>query len=393
MSEMALSSSKPKLVHVLLGDVYRDSRVLNEVTYLSQYYDIVIFCLSPKQADTSDLPHCEVINPLTSGRSVTLFSYLIFFIKSALLSLRIKPSIVHGHDAISLPIIYFIKIVTGAKMIYDSHELWSQAHHKKRHKFIMSSAFWLERFIASKADHIITVSNSIAAYLSSYFGNSQISVIRNIPNPKKTKANPALTPQDIRRKLGVTCDTIIVLYQGMIRRERGVFVLADAIADLVKRNDAPLKLLYLGGGGDLDELKNYISECELEQYVLFHDAVSQDVLGHYSRATDIGVHAISNSCLNHDYCLPNKLFEYLYSGLPVVVTNLTEMKNFVEAGNFGLTFEDGNVGDLSLKIEWLLNKDRRAEVVSAIEAQQERFSYEAECVRLGTIYEGLLRQA
>ena len=59
----------------------------------------------------------------------------------------------------------------------------------------------------------------------------------------------------------------------------------------------------------------------------------------YTISADVGIHAIKNSCLNHYYCMPNKLFEYAMAGLPVIVSNMKEMRDFVLLNQMGVVVE------------------------------------------------------
>jgi glycosyltransferase involved in cell wall biosynthesis len=74
--------------------------------------------------------------------------------------------------------------------------------------------------------------------------------------------------------------------------------------------------------------------------IFFHKAVTPDVLLDFTSSADFGISTIEDSCLSYRYCLPNKMFEYLMADLPVIVSNLYEMKRLVENNNIGVVAKE-----------------------------------------------------
>ena len=103
------------------------------------------------------------------------------------------------------------------------------------------------------------------------------------------------------------------------------------------------------GYGPLEELVKNTSQEYANIY--FHKAVSPDVLLEYTSSADFGILFYENSCLNHYYCSPNKMFEYLMAEIPVIVSNLFEMKRLVEDNNIGVVAEENNTKGLKKAIE------------------------------------------
>ena len=118
----------------------------------------------------------------------------------------------------------------------------------------------------------------------------------------------------------------------------------------------------------------HIIKNKLNHLVKFQEPVKQDILACYTKSADIGVHAIQNTCLNHDFCLPNKLFDYTKCEIPVVVSNLTEMTKFVKDNGFGITFEDGDAKSLSQKIQTLKDKTYRCKFINNLKMGEKTFS-------------------
>ena len=92
------------------------------------------------------------------------------------------------------------------------------------------------------------------------------------------------------------------------------------------------------GYGELEE--QIIKASNAENNIYFHKAVAPDILLDYTSSADFGISTIEDSCLSYRYCLPNKMFEYLMADLPVIVSNLYEMKRLVENNNIGVVAKE-----------------------------------------------------
>jgi glycosyltransferase involved in cell wall biosynthesis len=132
----------------------------------------------------------------------------------------------------------------------------------------------------------------------------------------------------------------------------------------------------------------------LERRILFHEAVPPETVLHYSADATIGVHPIEDTCLNHRYCLPNKLFEYLQAGLPVVVSDLPEMASVVRRYQVGRTFRSGDPASLAETLNCLLGDltslDRYRE---AVRVAAEDLRWEREQTKLLEVYGRLVGAA
>ena len=380
-----------KAVHLLLGNYDVDSRVRNQTESLSRFWDINVFCYAAS-AVGRDTPRYQVseverVNIHRFAKSGGILGVVRVFLAMGVMSNRLKPDIVHCHDAVSLPFGYILSIVGRSKLIYDSHELWSQAHHKPRSMIVIRFFELLERFFAHRADHILTVSRGISLYLMGYFKNKRISVVRNTPTYMAKNDDLASSRSFLRTKFGIQDSDIVVIYQGLVKRERGLFLLLDAMGMI--QNKA-IKLIIVGDGPDLNEFQRSVKEKSLSNRVILAGHVPQDKLASYTRMADFGVHAISNTCLNHDLCLPNKLFEYLNAGIPVVVTNLSEMGNYVLTNGFGFVFTDGDVASLAAALDKAADEEALSSKRICVETKKDSYSWDTDFLVLKRVYHEVL---
>ena len=209
-------------------------------------------------------------------------------------------------------------------------------------------------------------------------------IIRNLPYRKTLNARF----KNLRQELQISSNTPIILYQGSISYGRGLKVLVSAM----ERITHPSAVLVLLGNGILSsELKKLAEAKHVLHRVYFHSAVMPDILPEWTSEATLGISSIEPICLSYKLCLPNKLFEYIQAGLPVIVSNLPEMEKTVKENNIGEIFESGNTEDLAEKIDNILNNPHLlAKYQKMVKKAAQKFCWEKEKIRLMNIYENCL---
>ena len=115
-------------------------------------------------------------------------------------------------------------------------------------------------------------------------------------------------------------------------------------------------IIFMGYGVLSKLIKDY---SKLSSNIFYHEAVKiHDVLN-YTKAADYGINFLGNTCLNHYYCMPNKIFEYLMAELPLITSNLKDVKIFVEENNIGEVLQTNDVYGLLHAIEKIIQKDKK----------------------------------
>jgi hypothetical protein len=136
----------------------------------------------------------------------------------------------------------------------------------------------------------------------------------------------------LRKRLGITADTPLVLHQGAPAPARGCEVLVEALTHLPGAH-----LAFLGDPepGYAAGLRRLIAQRNMEERVTLLSSVPlEDLLAHTAEA-NVGVTLLQDTCLNHRLALPNKLFEYIAAGVPVVAAALPETQRLVETHGVG----------------------------------------------------------
>lgn len=339
-----------KIASFVFNDFTHDSRVLKEAVSLKNAgYDITVVAHGNKNLEKEDtIQNIRVKRFSYFNRKVTknIFSKLMIYIQYVLASVVYAKSCaaVHCNDLNTLPIGYIIKKFYNkdVKIIYDAHEYETEVGNlsgmaKKFMKF-------LEGYLIKHADKVITVSDSIAEEYAKLYAIPKPDLVLNTPPYQK------IEKKDIfRQTFEISKEETIFLYQGGLSRGRGIEVLLDTF------KSSGLTVVFMGYGPLEPLVKQYANEYK---NIYFHNAVKPEVLLDYTSSADVGISTIENSCLSYYYCLPNKIFEYLMADIPVIVSNLYEMRKLVEEQQVGVVLEENSPEGLKGAITKVLALDK-----------------------------------
>jgi glycosyltransferase involved in cell wall biosynthesis len=199
------------------------------------------------------------------------------------------------------------------KLIYDCHEFESERNAKST--FERRIVGWVERRFIRFAAHVFTVSPSIlAAYHERYdsYGLGSMTLLRNVPH----KASRAMSGNRFRPLFSIPSSDLILLYQGAFTFNRGLEQAIDSFAHL------PGVHVVFMGYGPLEALVK--TACDDTPNYHFHEAVPYEDLLEHTASADVGLVSVKPTCLSYLYCLPNKIFEYIQAGIPVLTNDLPD---------------------------------------------------------------------
>jgi len=232
-------------------------------------------------------------------------------------------------------------------------------------------------YLIKYVDKTITVSDAIANEYVKLYDISKPELVLNTPPYKN------INKKDIfRETLNIPKDKTIFLYHGGIRTGRAIEILLDTFKQI---NDDKSVIVFMGYG-PLEEL--IISASKKKNNIYFHPAVSPDELLDYTSSADFGILFYENNCLNHYYCSPNKMFEYLMAEIPVIVSNLYEMKRLVEKNNIGVVAKENISEGLREAIERAVLLDKE-EIQRNIQKVKEIYNWEEQEKVLLAVYKEL----
>jgi glycosyltransferase involved in cell wall biosynthesis len=296
----------------------------------------------------------------------------------------------HGHDLNALPAAVRAARRHKGRLVYDSHELFLESGTTARQP---GWARWLvgrlEGRWASRADAVVTVNQSIASELRRRYGVRRTVVVRNCP-PRTTGA--VGTGRPLRSAIGVTQDQPIVLYHGGFQRDRGLDRLAEAI---LTPGLETATLVYLGFGPERESLELLAAEPRFGGRIHVLPAVPSDELLDWVADADVAAMPNQPVTLNERYSTPNKLFESIAAGTPVVSSDTPERRSIVlddPLGPLGVVCDPTDPASIGAAILSLLDRpetERLALRERCRRAARERLNWETEATHLVELYAGL----
>ncbi|MCD4737060.1 MAG: glycosyltransferase [Bacteroidales bacterium] len=250
--------------------------------------------------------------------------YAGFNIRLFCLLLVTKFDLLVANDLDTLLANYLAHKIKRKPIVYDSHEYYTETPEVINRKFVRNTWLSIEKWIFPKLKDVITVSDSIASEYSKKY-NIPVKVIRNLPLKLKR------TSGRNRNNLNLPDDKKILILQGSgINIQRGAEELVEAMQFL----DGYL-LLIVGGGDVIKILKEKSSELQLSDKIKFTGKVPFSELVDYTTNADLGITIDKDICLNYRYSLPNKIFDYIQAGIPVLASELVEVRKIIRQYDIG----------------------------------------------------------
>ena len=360
-----------KVLSLVLNSFTNDSRVLKECKSLQKAgYDVAVVAIHD-----SGLEYEEVVEGVPVQRvkmvsrerlkpnSGKALKYLEFIIRASYAMYKKPIDIIHCNDLNALPVSVIVKLFSKRpiKIVYDCHEY--QTEIKGLKGFKQTLARGLERWLIKYTDIILTVSNGIAEEYVRIYNVEKPRLVLNTPPYKQVQKTNIY-----RQKFNIDEETSIFLYQGGISAGRGIEVMLEAFKGLPDN----LVIIFMGYG----ELMPLVQvAANQHENIFYHPAVSPDVLLDHTVAADFGICFTDNTCLNHYYCLPNKLFEFLMADLPVIVSNLPELRGVVEQFEVGLVAKNSDTEALKEAVRSIHKLDKQQTLLN-VEKVKKVFNWE-----------------
>jgi glycosyltransferase involved in cell wall biosynthesis len=378
-------------VSMLVRNVFtHDSRVEKEArTLTAAGYAVTVVADAgeglPERESRDGYEVLRVARPIPRIPLLRFFAYRRRLVR-ALRSTR--PHILHAHDTDALQPVAQAAQQLGVPFVYDAHELWlGQLRRGRGRLYWWAFQAWyalVERRYLHRAAAWLTVSPPIARHLERRYRLPKVHLVANYPDLD------AVPPrQEIRQLPGaaaIPVEAPIVLYLGALMPGRGI---EQVIAALVEVPQAHFVLL--GRGDHEPALREAVDAAGLGERVHFLQPVPpSEVVGHAQSAT-IGVSPGLPSCLSYEYSLPNKMFESMAAGLPVVASDFEQVRDIVLGSRAGLTVDTRDPSAIAAALRHLLAAPDEARDMgqNGQQAVLGRYNWDVAAAELLSVYAGI----
>jgi len=257
---------------------------------------------------------------------------------------RERFEVCHCHDAESLPMGYLLAKRDNALLIYDVHELsfsyipltYIDSLRKRGALFLYRLVVReFERILIKKANTVITVNRSLSNIIQKLFKLKERPYV--IYNARK---NVNVSKNDyIRSKIGIPKTHKILFYQGMIRPDREL----DRVIKMLPLLDDKIVFVIAGLANPkvyIDQLHSLAHHLGVDQRFYYVGFLNYDhELLEATASADIGVFLLPGNNLTYKYSLANKIFDYIMGNLPMITSDLPEMKHIIEKYHIGFTMK------------------------------------------------------
>jgi len=333
------------------NDLYTDQRVNRTCLVLHEMgYDVLLVGRKRKTSlPLQDRPY------KTSRLNLFFEKGFIFY---ALLNIRLffflllrKVDLLFANDLDTLLPNFLISKLKKIPLVYDTHEFFLGVPEIQSKPLVKKVWHIIESYIFPKLKHVITVNNSIANLYKESYGLN-LGVVRNVPIKLKI---PLLKS---RQELNMPIDKKIVLLQGAgINMDRGG---EEAVLAMLPQFGMQNIVLYIIGDGDaVDYLKEISVKHNLIDRIIFLPKQSMMDLFHYTANADIGLSLDKDTNINYQYSLPNKIFDYINAGVPVLASKLIEIENVITTYQVGCLVETVEPAQIASSIKYMLADEKR----------------------------------
>ncbi len=268
--------------------------------------------------------------------NIRLFFYLLFH----------KFDLLTSNDLDTLLPNYLVSKIKHKPLVYDSHEYFTEVPELVNRPRVQKIWKHIESRIFPKLKDVFTVNDSIAALFEKEYGLRPV-VVRNIPFKRNIKVDKT------KADLGLPQDKFIMILQGSgINIQRG----SEEMVEAMKYIDGAV-LLIVGSGDVVETLKKMAQHPDIKEKVIFKPRQPYNNLMQYTANADLGLTLDKDTNLNYRYSLPNKIFDYIQAGIPVLASDLPEIRKIIETYGIGDFIPNHKPVEIAEKVQKIM-KDK-----------------------------------
>ena len=323
-----LPGTTKRILISVTNDLIADQRVGKVSASLQSYgYDVLLIgCIKKGRAPLKRPYQTFRFNLFFKKRFVF---YLEYNLRLLFVLLFKRKDILLCNDTDALLANFIASKLCRVPLVFDAHELFPELPELVERPRVKRVWEKIEDLVFPHLKNSYTVCESIAEYYKQKYGIT-MGVVRNIPNKETTSAQIDNSQKRITDLLPSAEGKKLLLYQGAVNVGRGVEWLINAMPYLDN-----CVLCICGDGDLLQKMQTLAKEKQLEDRVIFTGRLPFEELNQYTALADLGFVLLENMGLSYYYSLPNRIFDYMKYGVPVLASNFPEIALIVETYQTG----------------------------------------------------------
>jgi glycosyltransferase involved in cell wall biosynthesis len=349
--------SQPKTVLMLLTNAYDpDPRVRQEalaligmgcrVRLLAWDRDLK----APAHETTEGVEVERVFLASVHGRgSMQILFYVVLYLKMFVRGLRTPFDVVHCHDLDTLPLGFLLGKLKRKPIIYDAHESFPDMLEGNVPRIVQRALLHLENFLISRIDLLITVGEKLRKHFAQRGARRSVVVgnWKRLSEFVRTKQQN----QGVRRRLAIPDEALVIVCITQLLRDRKIEELLAAM------EACPDVYLILGGRGVLEEL--VLRAVAANPRIRLVGFVSGKEIADYTCAGDVVYYGFDPQNPNARFSAPNKLYEAMAAGRPLITGDFGEIADIVREAHCGIVLTEYSVREILKAFEVLANPQAR----------------------------------
>jgi glycosyltransferase involved in cell wall biosynthesis len=304
---------------------------------------------------------------------------VLFTWRALRLARRIRPQLVHANDWNTMWCGMAIKLTCGARLIYDSHELWPDRNGRWEQRWWLLAS---EALFVRAADAVLTASPGYADALAERYRTGRPTVVRNIPESSSPQVSASSAGT-----MATSSRSSLVVYVGGLMPGRGLEQAIDALA-LVP--EVRLRAVGPGSQAYRASLVQRAKLAGVDDRLELAPPVPPGAVAEALRDAAAGLCLIQPVCRSYELTLPNKLFEYAAAGVPMLVSDLPVMAAVVRRQGLGEVVPPTDAAAIAQGLRRLLEPGRWSDAARHARAFARTNDWDGEARVLANVYTDLL---
>lgn len=367
---------------ILLGAIEHDSRVIREaVSLTTRGCKVLVVEIQATGAAASrtkqpfDITTIAAPAWLNRIESSSILHLTAAFWRAARYLRRVDARVYHAHDFTGLIAVALAGLLNRT-IVYDSHELFFERSGGRTRLYRPLKL--IEPWLAAQAAGVITVSDAIADFMNERWRIPRPTVVRNVVDIRSPAEPAQLYPTHGRR---------VIVHSGRIAHSRH---LTELIASLAYLPDE--RLVVLMGEGQRHVREDIVRQAAAlgkHDNVMLLPAVPVQAVSATLAQADVGVALLPTSRLSYRYSLPNKVFEYIAAGLPVVVSGGVELAELTQRYQIGAVCDETDPHSIAEAIEEVLDPGNYSRLKENVREARRVLNWEVEEKKLWNLYDAV----